>query len=288
VFPGVPGTQEFRGEFRGSSRGHDLKVPPRLQLPCDTREPVFFSNCEEIGSRLANFQNVKFDQNLTFGLVDSLPDIDKNDYAKYKNLSDPLSAYVSDDQSKPHPLSPAKNEISCAECMMGDASLNISHISKCIPVVADLLGIVNLIRSVEVRTAPDSRGQFSEYPCYLNIRSNLQSIDRFVSKYAESNSVAAAIVCYIGILHCHPLQDGNGRLARVLFRTILGRKYGRGAMLCIKQNSKYLRTIELLKTRRVMFGNEWIAFTQFLKELIDLYCEYNNKNNNLLNIIPRA
>ena len=107
--------------------------------------------------------------------------------------------------------------------------------------IFDLLEIINkkinnqdYFRCRDVCTRPDENNRFVMYPNHNFINNQLKLINE---KYFFSNSpcVLNAIAIYIGILHVHPLIDGNGRAARIIFNYYLLKFIGNVEYINIKK-----------------------------------------------------
>lgn len=88
---------------------------------------------------------------------------------------------------------------------------------KLLECCARKLGLLPKWRDVEVQTKPDACAGSVVYPSKYIIDNQLQIVFEFIKDNYHINSHLCAIVLLVGISHIHPLQDGNGRLSRVMY-----------------------------------------------------------------------
>jgi len=72
-------------------------------------------------------------------------------------------------------------------------------------------------RSLEARTAPDSRNCSVVYPDAKHSLPRVQAICNRLASLSATSAMATVVWCMTAFLNAHPLPDGNGRVARLLF-----------------------------------------------------------------------
>ncbi len=77
------------------------------------------------------------------------------------------------------------------------------------------------IRASGVGTLPDRCGHHALYPDAACIDPGLIQLASFTHRFQGEHPLTTAIVSSSLLLNIHPLQDGNGRLTRILFNFIL-------------------------------------------------------------------
>lgn len=101
------------------------------------------------------------------------------------------------------------------------------------------------LRRQDVRTCPDAAGRVVVFPHWRTIPDRLDALFRLLvmeTPYPSGLNAGIALVC---ISHCHPFTDGNGRISRIIFNTIMQSKYERPVF--------YLPIFELSALSRGMF-----------------------------------
>uniref|UniRef100_UPI0035C6EA04 Fic family protein n=1 Tax=Serratia quinivorans TaxID=137545 RepID=UPI0035C6EA04 len=126
----------------------------------------------------------------------------------------------------------------------------------------------NKIRDVNVRTVPEADGGYTEFLDFQHLPDQLGKLRLFILNNHKKNPLLCAIVASAFLMHIHPLYDGNGRVARVLFNLILGREksnYIPMTELCHVARSGYV-----LSLREAFLFSEWEPIIVFYCKCIEI------------------
>ena len=77
------------------------------------------------------------------------------------------------------------------------------------------------IRDAGVGTLPDRQGHQAVYPPLGDLDADLSALDAVCTRFGKAEPFATAIIISSLLLNRHPLEDGNGRLTRILFNMIV-------------------------------------------------------------------
>ncbi|MGO4744837.1 Fic family protein [Serratia quinivorans] len=129
----------------------------------------------------------------------------------------------------------------------------------------------NGVRTVSVRTVPESDGSYTEFLDVQHLSSELRKLRLFILNNYTDNKLFCSIIASVFFMHIHPLHDGNGRVSRVLFNLILGRdinNYIPMTELCHVARSGYV-----LSLREAFLFSEWDSVIMFYCKCIDIIHE---------------
>lgn len=108
----------------------------------------------------------------------------------------------------------------------------LQRIARCMPLsVQHLLGTAErlcgkpqAIREGNVRIRPDGDGQSVMFGPAAKVRIELRRLLRFIEAPCSASGFAQAFVAMAMLLSIHPLDDGNGRLARAVMQAVLAKR----------------------------------------------------------------
>lgn len=92
-------------------------------------------------------------------------------------------------------------------------------------------------RKADVVTKPDENNRCLIYPNKNYIEMQFIFLEK-ISKDISRNRLLNAILVYCGIIHIHPLEDGNGRSARIIFNLMTNYFYKNNFYIDIKNFSE--------------------------------------------------
>lgn len=124
------------------------------------------------------------------------------------------------------------------------------------------------LRRGGMRTRPDAHSNTIIFPPPQQIFHLLEELHRQVAAELPAKPALAAVAAYVGLIHCHPFLDGNGRTARVLFNLLLSRAAGRKMFIPLSHWSYLCGGSFVLKVRRAMYGGDWPAILMFLRDTL--------------------
>ncbi|CAI0852536.1 Fic family protein [Serratia quinivorans] len=126
----------------------------------------------------------------------------------------------------------------------------------------------NEIREINVRTVPEADGGYTEFLDFQHLPDELGKLRLFILNNHKKNSLLCAIVASAFLMHIHPLYDGNGRVARVLFNLILGR--GKGNYIPLTELCHVGRSGYVLSLREAFLFSEWEPIIVFYCKCIEI------------------
>jgi hypothetical protein len=92
--------------------------------------------------------------------------------------------------------------------------------AACVEAIARRIDAGARIRTSGVGAAPDTKGDTIVFPAAGHVSAALASIGDQV-RSVRSSPLFSATVVLARIVNCHPFLDGNGRVGRILFNSIL-------------------------------------------------------------------
>lgn len=138
-------------------------------------------------------------------------------------------------------------------------------LQSAIKLIADRLGVDGELRGGPNVTSADEAGNRWGYMPHALLAKRLEWLTACACDRGWSPFVRATWF-YVGLLNCHPLRDGNGRTARVLFNALLWQ--GQAAYLPIHEASNSLGSSLEICLRRAANGNDWSDIIGFLNTLL--------------------
>ena len=119
-------------------------------------------------------------------------------------------------------------------------------------------------RRGEIQTQPDRMGHCVRYPAPDVIKPSLRQLYDHWCEHATSTPGLVAVVTLAAVTNLHPFQDGNGRVARVLFNHLLNADQQESIYLPIHEIAALSRGGFLIRLRQAQYHGGWFPFFDFL------------------------
>lgn len=119
-------------------------------------------------------------------------------------------------------------------------------------------------RSGNIATAADSRGASIHYPEPKAIDVGLRSIHEFWNDHLRSEPALAGVVAMAALLNLHPFEDGNGRVARVVFNWTLNAGRNERVYLPLYEIAALSRCGYLIRLRQAQYHANWGPLLDFV------------------------
>jgi hypothetical protein len=121
-------------------------------------------------------------------------------------------------------------------------------------------------RRGDIQTQPDRMGNCVRYPPFDVIVRSLGQLYGYWHEHAVSKRGLAAVVILAAVTNLHPFQDGNGRVARVLFNHLLNGERDEPIYLPLHEIAALSRGGFLIRLRQAQYHAEWVALFDFLAD----------------------
>lgn len=120
-------------------------------------------------------------------------------------------------------------------------------------------------RSGEISTKEDAVGSKVIYPDAKFISQRIHDLFFLCRKHIDISPAFCATVSMIALCNAHPLEDGNGRVSRMLFNWILSD--GRTILnyLPIYELAALSRGGFIIRSRKAQYFNDWTELIRFLE-----------------------
>ncbi|WP_100041147.1 Fic family protein [Stenotrophomonas geniculata] len=189
--------------------------------------------------------------------------------AHESELVHPLSEHVTRRQvlKRPHSSS-VEHAALCevaAQCRALLGNPAPAALQSVIKLIADRLGLDGGLRDGPNVTSADEAGNRWGYMPHTLLAKRLDWLVACAFDKGWPPFVRATWF-YVGLLNCHPLRDGNGRVARVLFNALLWQR--EDVYLPIHEASDSLGSSLEICLRRAANGNDWSDIIRFLHNLL--------------------
>lgn len=115
-----------------------------------------------------------------------------------------------------------------------------------------------------VNNGVDVAGAMVVYPDYAVIDDQLSRIQAFLRTHADRHPAFAAIVAYASICNLHPLPDGNGRLARMLYNLVIRCAFPNAFYLPIYEISALSQMGLIIRLRQADYHGQWLPLIAML------------------------
>jgi hypothetical protein len=119
-------------------------------------------------------------------------------------------------------------------------------------------------RRSEISTVADRWGQRVSYPGPEDLVPLLKHLHAYWYRHLNTGPGTAAVAILAGLAHVHPFEDGNGRVARMLFNATLQRRSHTPVYLPIYELAALSRCGFLLRLRQAQYHGEWEPLLGFL------------------------
>jgi hypothetical protein len=129
-----------------------------------------------------------------------------------------------------------------------------------------LCGSSDGFRREDIQTRPDYLGNCVRYPSPEEIGPSLRRLYGHWREYAAVKPGLAAVVILAAVTNLHPFQDGNGRVARVLFNHLLNTARHEPIYLPIHEIAALSRGGFLIRLRQAQYYGEWRPLFGFLAQ----------------------
>ncbi|BEL70291.1 MULTISPECIES: Fic family protein [Serratia] len=123
-------------------------------------------------------------------------------------------------------------------------------------------------RKANIRTVPDKDGSYTEFIDISLLSESLSNLREYAKGNSDDNKLFHAIIFAVMFMHIHPLQDGNGRAARILFNLMLQIKPL--SYLPLTELCHFARSGYVLSLREAFLFSEWDNIIKFYCNCIHL------------------
>ncbi|MDQ0462413.1 hypothetical protein QO010_000161 [Caulobacter ginsengisoli] len=120
-------------------------------------------------------------------------------------------------------------------------------------------------RTGPAETVPDDWGQFVRYPDAAEVPDQMARLWAFLHQTWPDDPVRAAVVAYVAIQNAHPFADGNGRLSRIVFNSLVRPA---GPYLPLRELNGLTRGGLLMPMRGAEIHDRWEAFAVALGQAV--------------------
>ena len=125
-------------------------------------------------------------------------------------------------------------------------------------------------RKSGMRTHPDEGNNMVVFPSASQVMGLLNELYGNLEATFEKWPTTSAAFAYVGVIHCHPFADGNGRTARTLFNLLLSRAIGRQIFIPWSYWSHLNGGAFTLKVRRAMYHGDWPPLLRFIGQTLTI------------------
>lgn len=187
-----------------------------------------------------------------------------NSKGELSALDHRLSKYVSDEMSK-NDNCDSNSEfnalVNYSSIFLKSLNSNAEFAELVCGIGSSIKGRSLRIRDKDIRSVPDKNGDYTVFSAVDNVAENLENIRIFIKQNLRDAPLLTAIIANVMFTHCHPLADGNGRTARVLFNLILNRSHEN--FFPLTEICHLARSGYILSVREAFFYSEWDAIINF-------------------------
>ncbi|MGN6481158.1 Fic family protein [Luteibacter sp.] len=120
-----------------------------------------------------------------------------------------------------------------------------------------IMGRRAVIRTTEVGTRLDKRGNGIIYPPARIVETRLQELATYWLSHLDTYPVLTAAVSMMAISNVHPFDDGNGRVARLLFHWTLNRSRTSLFYLPLHELAALSSCGYLIRARQAQLHGHW-------------------------------
>jgi hypothetical protein len=123
-----------------------------------------------------------------------------------------------------------------------------------------------------IATSADPGGRYVIFPPADLIEQQLSRLDRLLADDRQAPPAFHATAALALITNCHPLIDGNGRTARVMFNLLCGAQTGRGGpYLPLKEIAAFSRGGYIVRMRQAEISEDWRPLATFIAAAMGLW-----------------
>jgi hypothetical protein len=121
--------------------------------------------------------------------------------------------------------------------------------------------------------SPDRFGRYVVYAAPLSIPGQLATIEAALRRPDLRPRAFDMMVALVAITNCHPLLDGNGRLARIVGNWLLApvQRPAGSIYLPLREIGAYARGGYLLRVRQAEIQEDWEPLACFLRAALELW-----------------
>lgn len=133
-------------------------------------------------------------------------------------------------------------------------------------------------RTVPVRSKLDNYENCVIYPNHTLIKQSISDLYDFLSIYKKDNPLFSAMVSMISIFTTHPFTDGNGRVGRILFNSIIFSEFNTEYYLPLYELSELSEGGFRIRHRIAQYKNNWLPLSEFISNAYSLLYTNFGKN----------
>lgn len=163
--------------------------------------------------------------------------------------------------------------IFCADMDVAISRLNADSFVTCLErLVSNLLNTETRIRTMPSIILPDKKGVGWQCVPVNEVVPKLHELHHYIAAHQSPSPLQTAIVALVMISCIHPFMDGNGRVSRVVFHTIL-RAYGAGEKFYVPLKNFYAQSdfgFEI-RLRQTFLTSDWNQVTRYFCDVLHAF-----------------
>lgn len=124
------------------------------------------------------------------------------------------------------------------------------------------------IRNHMVNNGEDLAHCRAVYPRFELIHAQMTQIHHFLARYLDTQPAFAAIVAYASISNLHPFADGNGRVARMLYNSLIRSVFPQAFYFPIYEVSALSRMGMVIRLRQADYQASWLPLISLFSNVV--------------------
>jgi hypothetical protein len=124
------------------------------------------------------------------------------------------------------------------------------------------------IRNHMVNNGEDLAHCRAVYPSFELIHAQMAQIHQFLARYLDAQPAFAAIVAYASISNLHPFVDGNGRVARMLYNSLIRSVFPQAFYFPIYEVSALSRMGMIIRLRQADYQASWLPLISLFSNVV--------------------
>ena len=131
-------------------------------------------------------------------------------------------------------------------------------------IACDLTGDAGL-RERDRCASPDRFRRYVVYPPPSQVAGQLAAISAALNSTVDRPRAFDAMIVLVAITNCHPFDDGNGRVSRILANWLLGdRSITSCLYLPLREIAQFSRGGFIIRVRQAELYDDWLPLARFL------------------------